>query len=112
MFDILQALFWALTYILILFFTYRDTTKQLFYIPFSAILLNYAWEINAVFFSRGFLIHILWAFLDTFIFFSHVYILVKKNLYLKKRTKKREKNTEEKSKKRKLFSRFPQSFLL
>ena len=94
MYDTLQALFWILTYFLIIVFYLSDKGKKQFYIPLTAILMNYAWELNAVIISRGLWVHILWVGLDTFIFYSHyrvLYHLCRSDRAVKNNKKKKQK---------------------
>lgn len=78
MLDILQAIFWAITYVLIIFFAFTDKSKTKLFIPLTAIELNFAWEINAWYESGGYWIHVLWTILDIFVFSTHIFIVYNK----------------------------------
>lgn len=72
MFDILQASFWSITYVLLIVYAIKYKTHG---IPLTAICLNYGWEtvalIRSLFvlktFSLALLVHIAWFSLDTII---------------------------------------------
>jgi len=72
MLDILQAVFWSITYILLIVYAVKYKTHG---IPLSAICLNYAWEtvaliqslVKATQFQPSIVIHIAWFTLDTVI---------------------------------------------
>ena len=82
MFDKLQVLLWSITYILIIFFSYKNIAKKNMAIPFIAILLNFSWEICALYVSGGFWAHIIWFGLDLFIFIYAIICVKKKIFYL------------------------------
>lgn len=67
--DILIVSFWSVTYVLILVNQISTFGGQKVFIPFIAVSLNVAWEINAAVQSHGFWGHLLWLGLDTLIFF-------------------------------------------
>lgn len=70
MFDVLQAIFWSITYILLIIYSIKNKKHA---IPLIAICLNYSWEIVALFNNSGnlydniFFIHLSWFVLDTVI---------------------------------------------
>ena len=66
--DHMQAIFWSLTYILLIIHSLRYKNHG---IPLTAMLLNFAWETVALYnslhsktFSASLLIHLAWFFLD------------------------------------------------
>ena len=65
--DILQALCWGFTYVLIIIFGIINFHQRKKLIPYIAVVLNFSWEINALVLSRGMWTHFLWAFLDAVI---------------------------------------------
>ena len=81
-FDILQALFWALTYVLIIFVGIRYHKEFLPSMPLFSCLLNFSWEIIALVSCFPVWIHILWTGLDIIIFILNIQYLFKlKPLY-------------------------------
>ena len=85
-FDIMQAIFWSTTYILIIIFNkkYKHTAM-----PFFALCNNFAWESVAFFrdithfsMNYGFLIHIAWFTLDLIIVYT--YLRYCEKMYFKK----------------------------
>ena len=81
-FDILQALFWALTYVLIIFVGIRYHKEFLPSMPLFSCLLNFSWEIIALVYCFPVWIHILWTGLDIIIFILNIQYLFKlKPLY-------------------------------
>lgn len=67
MFDVIQIFFLSITYIAIVITSYVNIKKKLIAIPYCAILMNFAWEINALIESEGFWGHIVWICLDSLI---------------------------------------------
>lgn len=83
-FDVLQGLFWSVTYILIIVYNVKNRNTN---IPPIAIFINFAWEINALLQDitvegTAIFIHIAWCGLDTAIVGS--YLLLCKPVYFKK----------------------------
>ena len=69
MLDTLQILLWTATYILIIIASIKNYSMRTISIPIIACVLNFAWELVALWNSKGFWGHILWAGLDIFIIF-------------------------------------------
>ena len=83
-FDVLQGLFWSVTYILIIVYNVKNRSTN---IPPIAIFINFAWEINALLQDitvegTASFIHIAWCGLDAAIVGS--YLLLCKPVYFKK----------------------------
>ena len=76
--DVIQVIFWCLTYILVLFYQLRKK-KQI--IPSLVVIQNLSWEFNSVLFSRCFnyalLFRFLWLMLDFFIFMTILKMTIK-----------------------------------
>ncbi len=70
-FDLFQAIFWSITYLLIIWYGCQNKDSNI-QMPFLAGSLNIAWEIAAVIFSAGYLGHILWMLLDIVIFIQNI----------------------------------------
>ena len=81
MFDYLQAVFWSITYILLIVYAFKYKTHA---IPILAVVLNFSWETLALTGSilnweltGGLIIHIAWFFLDliiiAFLLFYDIY---------------------------------------
>ena len=84
MLDILQTIFWTITYLLIIVYGVKYRRSSALFMPFLAGSFNFAWEINAVTF-QGFSIGCaLWTFLNLFIFIHNLRLLKrwKKIMYL------------------------------
>lgn len=83
--EILTAVFWGLTYLLICisgFLSFRIKKPAM---PYSAGVLNYAWEVNALVVSHGLWMYTLWFGLDLFIVAFGIYFLgsaKKKGFYI------------------------------
>ena len=69
MLDTLQILLWTATYILIIIASIKNYSMRTISIPIIACVLNFAWELVALWNSRGFWGHVLWAGFDIFIVF-------------------------------------------
>ena len=69
MFDILQFIFWSITYILTIISMFHNRKEKSIAIPYIAVILNFSWEICAAIHSNGFWGHIVWLCLDLFIVF-------------------------------------------
>ncbi len=78
MLDNLQAIFWPITYLLIIIFGIKNRRRKMPGIPLFVALMNLGWEINALIVSRGFWSHILWLSLDAVIFILNLTILFSK----------------------------------
>lgn len=83
-FDVLQGLFWSVTYILIIVYNAKNRNTN---IPLIAIFINFAWEIKALLQDiaveeTASFIHIAWCGLDAAIVGS--YLLLCKPVYFKK----------------------------
>lgn len=73
--EILTAVFWGLTYLLICisgFLSFRIKKPAM---PYSAGVLNYAWEVNALVVAHGLWVYSLWFALDFFIVIFGIYFL-------------------------------------
>ena len=75
MFDVLQALLWSTTYVLILISSAKGRKWGRPSIPYLALVLNFAWEVCALIHSKGLWIHVLWLTLDTGILAFGFYFL-------------------------------------
>lgn len=75
MFDILQIILWSIAYLLIILATFKNKDHKLISIPYSAAILNFTWEINALIKSKGMWAHILWVSLDLLIIIYLIYTL-------------------------------------
>lgn len=73
----LTVVFWTLAYVIIVLCGIQNRKTPLLYMPLLAGSLNFAWEVNALFLSRGFYGHVLWAVLDIFIVIHNVRFLEK-----------------------------------
>ena len=86
MLDNLQALFWCITYVLVIIAGFKSQRFKKISMPYLAGVLNFAWEFTALNLSRGSnLIHILWFGLDLIIVYIGYRFLEdkkKKLLYL------------------------------
>ena len=71
----LLGVFWALSYLLIVYggFQYRDEKR--FFMPLAAGAMNFAWEIHALLTSGGYWVHIIWLALDCLILLQNIYFL-------------------------------------
>ncbi len=68
MFDDLQALFWSITYILVIVAGFKSQKFRRVSMPYLAGVLNFAWEFTALNLTRGSnFIHISWFGLDLLI---------------------------------------------
>lgn len=75
MFDILQIVFWTITYLLIIFYGIKYRQSPVLFMPLLAGSLNLAWEINAVLLQSFSIGCAVWAFLDLFIFVHNFRLL-------------------------------------
>ena len=75
MFDVLQIIFWSVTYVLIIVFSYGAHFKRIGgkVMPAVPAMLNISWETVALVSSHGFWGHWLWLGLDILIYIYHVY---------------------------------------
>ena len=64
MLDILQVIFWSVTYILIIIAGFRSRSIKQVSMPYLAGALNISWEICAFYYSHGLWGHALWLGLD------------------------------------------------
>lgn len=78
MFDIIQIVFWCITYIFILVGNLKNKTTSMGTIPFFPTILNLSWEVNALIVSKGFWGHIVWLFLDLGVMASCMYLMKEK----------------------------------
>jgi len=69
MLDILQFIFWSVTYVLIIIAGYLSDGEKKVSMPYSAGVLNFAWEICALYNSGGLWGHAVWLGLDIVIVF-------------------------------------------
>ena len=76
--DIIQAIFWCLTYVFLLFY---QLWKKEQIIPSLVVIQNLSWEFNSVLFSRFFnyalLFRFLWLMLDFAIFMTILKMTIK-----------------------------------
>ena len=75
MIEYLLGIFWALSYILIVYCGFKYKSEKLFFMPLIAGALNFAWEIHALRTSEGYWVHIVWLALDCFILLQNIYFL-------------------------------------
>lgn len=64
MLDVLQVLFWSITYVLVIIAGFRSRKAKLVSMPYVAGVLNFVWEAIALYDSRGDWSHVLWFSLD------------------------------------------------
>ena len=81
-FDILQAIFWALTYVLIICYGHRCRKSPAIFMPRLAGMLNFAWGISAFVYQwttlgRLNLACLVWAILDIYVYAYNVRCLKK-----------------------------------
>ena len=69
MLDILQVIFWSITYILINIAGYQNRDAKKTSIPYLAAAQNFSWEAVALIRSGGFWGHAVWLLLDAGILF-------------------------------------------
>lgn len=69
MLDTLQVIFWSITYVLIIIAGFQSQEIRKVSMPYIAGVLDFAWEICALYNSQGFWGHILWFALDLIIVF-------------------------------------------
>ncbi len=86
MLDILQVLFWSITYVLIIIAGFKSQKIKMVSMPYIAGVLNFAWEFIALNLTKGINFgHISWFALDLFIVFIGYRFLVerkRKAIYL------------------------------
>lgn len=75
MIEYLLGIFWALTYVFVVFGGLYYKSEKRFFMPLIAGALNMAWEINAVLTSRGYWVHLVWLLLDFIILYQNISIL-------------------------------------
>lgn len=68
MLDVLQIIFWSITYVLIIISGILSYKEKRMAIPYLAIILNLSWEVCALYKYKGFWGHALWTSLDVVIF--------------------------------------------
>ena len=74
MLDTLQVIMWSLTYVLIIVAGIQSRSIRKISMPYIAGVLNFAWEICALYTSGGMWGHVLWLTLDLLIvFFGFIY---------------------------------------
>lgn len=69
MLDTLQIIFWSITYVLIIIAGFLSRNVRKISMPYIAGVLNFAWEVCALYNSQGFWGHVLWLSLDLIIVF-------------------------------------------
>lgn len=80
MLDTLQIIFWSVTYVLIIIAGSQSRKIRKNSMPYIAGVLIFAWEICALYNSKGFWGHIMWFSLDlAIVYFSFKYIKTKKS---------------------------------
>ena len=79
MFDKIQVVLWLITYLLIIINIFKNKSTKSISIPYLAVILNFAWEFNALNQSKGLLGHILWFLLDLTIVIYGFYTLSTRN---------------------------------
>lgn len=88
--DYIEAFFWSVTYIIIIFTAFINKNDRRFPISTLTVMINFAWEIASVFysnfdsFSRANFIRFSWFFFDIFIFLLLCFKV--KNKLVKKKT--------------------------
>ena len=75
MLNTLLVIFWALTYISIVFCSIKFRQERAFFMPLIAGALNFSWEIHALITSGGYWGHIVWLALDCIILAYNIYCL-------------------------------------
>ncbi len=73
--DYLTVIFWSITYLLIVFASYRSRTIKRVSMPYLAGILNFAWEICAMHWMFGFWGYKLWFAIDLAIICFGFYFL-------------------------------------
>lgn len=76
MLDILQIIFWSITYILVIISGFRSRSIKRVAMPYLAGILNFSWELCALYSSHGFWGHVLWLGLDLVIVYFGFRFLV------------------------------------
>ena len=79
MFDKIQVVLWSITYLLIVINIFKNKSTKSISIPYLAVILNFAWEFNALIQSNGMWGHILWISLDFVILIYGFYTLSSRN---------------------------------
>jgi len=83
MLDTLQIVFWSITYVLIIIAGSQSKILRKVSMPYIAGILNFSWEIRALYNSNGFWGHIMWLTLDlAIVYFSFKYIPTNKGQYI------------------------------
>ena len=72
MLDTLQILFWSITYVLIIISGFQSRRIKQVAMPYVPGVLNFTWEICALYHSHGMWGHILWLSLDLVIVYFGV----------------------------------------
>lgn len=67
--DVLTVVAWSITYLMIVYAGFRSTTTKKVSMPYTAGVLNVAWEICALYWTAGFWGYFLWLGIDVFIVF-------------------------------------------
>ena len=82
-FDLLQVIFWSITYVLIIVFGF---IKRNYFMPIIAAFLNIAWESNALYkdlsnniYNSITLAHFVWILLDFFIVLTILFYYIEKD---------------------------------
>ena len=73
--EILTAVFWAITYLLICISGFLNIKIKKVSMPYVPGVVNYAWEINALVVSHGLWMYGIWFILDMIIVFWSIYFL-------------------------------------
>lgn len=75
MLDVIQVVFWSITYVLIVIAGVKSRKIRKVSMPYAALILNFTWEVCALWCSRGYYSHILWASLDIpIVYFGYRYL--------------------------------------
>lgn len=75
MLDTLQVIFWSITYVLIILAGFQSRSIRKVSMPYVAGVLNFSWEICALYHSGGMWSHILWLSLDAgIVYFNFVFL--------------------------------------
>ena len=75
MVDILLGGFWSLTYLIIIVLSLRYRSERKVFMPLIAGMLNFGWEICALYSSGGYWVHVVWLILDCMILAYNTVIL-------------------------------------
>ncbi len=62
--ELLTVVFWAITYLLIVYAGFRSRSLKQVSMPYTAGVLNFAWELCAVIDKSGYWAYVLWLVID------------------------------------------------